>query len=574
MRNLLWRPLAGLAMLSLCCAGMAWGQDDEDTAVAEDLLPPSTKLMFSIEDVPALMERGSESTLGQMLVDPDFQPFLDQLRAKFKEGSEKLQAEIGLTLEDLTNLPQGEITFAIVEEPARRLNAVFMMDYGRNEETMGKLLEMMDKSLTGQGATKKVETISEVEVQVFEFPKKDEIPYNKIAYFTADNYFVIASDPAALKAVLNRWEGDSDDTLATNEVYAYIMEKSSTGDELPPVRWYFDLIGLVKSGVAMVQGQNPQAGLVLGVLPILGLDRLKGMGGGMDLAVEDYDSISKTFIYAEQPPVGVLGLFQFPAIDQAPPKWVPEDATLYMGVNWDLNEAYLAVEAVLDSFQGPGATAKLLDAAAMQDGGPGIHPKKDVMDLLTGHMTIVTTAPEVEEEEDDAAAAIPEFTVTMALKDAEAMRRTLDKASKSDGFPGRVLDVQGHVLYEIPTETAQNLSLAVVGDHLVFTGDKANVETLISGETDAPLASSGAWKAIAKYLPGKTSIVTFSQQDAQMKSVYDLLKQQAQGDFAESGIDLSTLPSYESLAKYSKPAASYAVPDKRGALFVGFTLAD
>lgn len=571
MQKLFRRPLVGLMFVSLCCTGMAWGQDGGATGA--QLLPPSTRLMFSISDIPTLKKHSGESSLGQMLADPDFEPFLGQIKQKIAEASDRLNEEIGLSLDDLLSLPQGEITLAVVEQPVRRLNAVFLMNVGRNQETLDKLLGLMQKGLVNEGATLKTETVGAVEIQILEFPKQNDIPYNQIAYFTANSYLVMASDVAPLRSVIDRWDGRNDDTLANDQVFSYIMKKCTTGDAAPAVQWYLDLIGLTKSGIAMMQGQNPQAGLVLGVLPILGLDRLKGMGGGMDVAAGDFDSVSKTFIYAEQPPTGVLGVFQFPAIAQAPPKWVSSDATLYMGVNWDVNEAYLAVESLIDSFQGPGATAKLLDAVALEDNGPQIHPKLDLLDKLTGHLTVVT-APTPEDEDADETPAFPEVTIAMQLKDADGMKRTLDKASKSDGFPGRVIDVEGQVVYELPTDGEQNMSIAVIGKELVFAVNPARLSDVIRGEAANPLASSPEYAAIARHFPAQMSIVSFTQQDSQMKSVYELLKQQADGDFADTGIDLSKLPSYESLAKYAKPSGSYAVPDARGALFVGFTLAD
>lgn len=561
----------GLATAMVCCAGMAWGQDDADV-YGEQLLPPETRFLFSIPNVPDLVERGAESSLGKMLSDPAFQPFLDQVRGKLDEVSSKLQEKIGLSLKDLGSLPQGEFTIALVERPARKLNAILLLDYGDNEATVDKLLEQLQGGLKSLDAEHKTESVGEVEIQVFEFPKTNDNPYNQLAYFTADGYLVMSSDVAPLKAVLERWEGESDETLAEDSVFKYIFEKCATDDEEPSIKWYLDVVGLVKSGVAMVQGQNPQAGLVLGVLPILGLDRLKGMGGGMDIAVGDFESVSKTFIYAEQPPSGVLGLFQFPAVAQTPPKWVSADSTMYVGVNWNVAEAYNAVETVLDSFQGPGATANLLDSVALQDGGPQIHPKKDFLDHLTGQVVAVTVGGEASEDDDEDAPVVPELTITLGLKDANKMRATLEKAAKSPTFPGRIQEIDSHTVYEIPTDGDQNMFISVVGSELVIALSQESLQAVIKGETDSPLADDEDFAAMLKHIPAQVSMLSYSQQDSQLKSAYDMLRQQAGDEF--QGLDLSTLPDFDELQKYARPNAGYAVPDKRGALFVGFTLAD
>ena len=56
------------------------------------------------------------------------------------------------------------------------------------------------------------------------------------------------------------------------------------------------------------------------------LDNLKFRGlGNYARILEDDDvlySFSRTLVYMEQPPTGVLNLFQFPATNLAPPKWI------------------------------------------------------------------------------------------------------------------------------------------------------------------------------------------------------------------------------------------------------------
>ena len=57
-----------------------------------------------------------------------------------------------------------------------------------------------------------------------------------------------------------------------------------------------------------------------------------------------------------------------------------------------------------------------------------------------------------------------------------------------------------------------------------------------------------------------------------MQAGYEMLKKQEPEE--TQGIDFSLLPDFEALLKYTKPSGSYAVPDAKGGLFVGFTLAD
>ncbi|HUQ72020.1 MAG TPA: DUF3352 domain-containing protein [Planctomycetaceae bacterium] len=548
-------------MTALCPVGRVWSQDED--VYGEALLPPETLLMISAPDIPALSERMSASTSGKMLADPKLKPFIDQVKAKVEEFSGQVKEHLGVSLTDLAELPQGEITFALVEKPARKLNGVLLIDYADNDEVADKLIEKMDAALTDNGAEHSTQMVGDLEVEVYKLAGGKDNPLKTLCYFTDEGYFVLATDLAAIKSVIERWKGDAKTSLADQEIFAYIMEKCDTGEESAVFKWYVNPIGLVQAAISMV----PQASMAMGFIPVLGLDRMKGFGGTMDVGVENYDYVSKSFAYVEQPVSGVLGLFNFPAVDQVPPAWVPADAAMYMGLNWNVEEAYLSVESVVDSFQGPGSLGKLLDAFAADESGPGIHVKNDVLDNLAGKMQIVTMAP----ADGDDAPPVPPMTFSIAVKDAAAMQKTLGKAAKSDGFPGKARQFEGVTVYDIPADQL-TVAVAVVGDALVISTNPATVESRVRGKSASSLANSAAYKAFVKYLPKKSSMLTFQKQDAQVKAAYDMLKKQDNDQL--EGIDLSTLPDFSVIQKYLKPTVSYAIPDENGAFFMGFSLSD
>ncbi len=568
MRTLWLRPfvllLAGLSA-GFTFPGSTWAAEEDDVVVAEQLLPPETLIFLSVPDVPALNEAMSDSVYGRLLADPKLQPFLDDVRAKLKEVSAKLQEEVGVTLEDLQNLPQGEITFAVVEKPARKLAAVLMLDAGDQTETLDKLIEKMDGALVAQGADHSTQEVGEVEVHVYKLPGGDENPIKTLAYFTDEGYIVFSTEVAALKSVIERWNGDSEETLAKQEVFTYIMKKCVNGEDEPLSKMYINPIGLVQAGIGMVQGQNPQAGLVLGMLPILGLDHLKAIGGTMNPGNDDYDYDAKTFIYVDQPVSGVLGVFNFPAAEQTPPAWVSDKVASFTGMNWSVEEAYSAVETIVDQFQGPGALARVLDGFADDTDGPQIHPKKDIIDQLSGAIQVVTDVAKA----DAANPQIPLMAMVVGLKDGAQVQKTLAKAAKADGFPGRTRQFESKTVYEFPANDS-TFSVAVSGNALLLATDSKLLETALTGKTAKPLSASAEYKALTKSFPKKTSIISFQRSEGQIKMLYDTLRNGDNDKF--EGIDLKKLPEWSAIAKYFRAQGTYAVPDKKGALFVGFAL--
>lgn len=555
--------MAGMAAVLLAAASVRAAEDD--VILSEQMLPPETLFFLSVPDVPLIVESANDTSWGKLLAEPKLQPFISDVKAKLAEGSAKLKDEIGVTLEDLQGLLQGDFTIAVMEKPARKIAGVVMFDVGDNTETLEKLIEKMDGALQGQGADHSTQDISEVEVHVYKLPGGDDNPIKTLAYFSEEGYFVIGTEVAALKAIIDRWEGDSDETLAKQDVFTYIQKQCRTGDEEPLVKWYLNPIGIVQSGIGMVQGQNPQAGLVLGMLPILGLDHLKGFGGAVTGPTDDFEAASKGFVYVDQPASGVLGIFNFPAVEQAPPAWVAENVASYSSFNWSVEEAYSAVETIVDQFQGPGAFSRVLDGLAEDNDGPQIHPKKDIIDQLSGLVHLVTDTPTI----DGDAPAVPAMVVAVGLKDGGKVSKTLAKAAKSDGFPGKTRDVGGTTVYDLPMNDS-TISLAVSSNLLLVSTDDAKLGEAIRGKTSKPLASSADYKAIAKHFPKKTSMVGFQRSEGQAKMMYEALRNRSNDDF--EGLDLKKLPEWSVIAKYFHAAGSYAVPDKKGALFVGFSL--
>lgn len=537
----------------------------DDEATGAQLLPKDTLLFFTVPSVPDSVKDFDRSVTGAMFRDPELKPFLDDVRAKIDELSEKLQEDVGVSIHELLAIPKGEFTFALVERPVGKLAPVLIVDYGDNKETIDKLLKKMHDELEGESAEHySTQDVQDVTVHVYALKDQDERnPFKSVAYFNDDSCLVFSTEVDALKEVLDRWEGDSSDTLANDEVYKYVQErcKDEAGD--PSVVWFLSPIGLIKSGLNMAASVNPQAGMAAIFLPTLGLDKLKGWGGAGYYGAGEFDAVSRTFVYAEQP-TGVLNVFQFPAVDLAPPKWVPADTSMYFSGNWNLKQAYQAVETMVDGVYGRGFTGKQLDKVADSEDGPGIHLKKDLLDLLDGKFHLVQSAETDEDETEEL------LLLAFDVNDEAKTKKLLAKAAKSEGADIETRDFNGETIYEVNAND-QTISMAVASGHLVFTNDTVALEGMLRSVTRASLVDSAAYRMIAKKFPPKLSMLSYSKSDTQIKAGYDLLKNADNAEFLD-GIDLEKLPPFEVIQKYLRPSGSYAVPDPKGALFVGFQL--
>jgi hypothetical protein len=321
-------------------------------------------------------------------------------------------------------------------------------------------------------------------------------------------------------------------------------------------------------------------GMAMAVLPLLGVDKLKGIGGTVHMDTEKYDSVSRILVYVEQPVSGLLGVLHFPATKQTPPQWVKEDSTSYIAINWDIQKAFTSVEGVVDQFFGPGFTAQKLDEWATDDNGPKIHIKKDVLDNLDGSIDVCTDSPDANNPES------MRLLVALGVKDAKKAKAALDKVSKMQGIPVKTRDFRGEIIYTIEGipgfgNSNKEMGLTVVQNHLMFSNDVSRLEQLILGDKDRkPLAEAEKYKKIAENFPAETSIKWYQEQVGQMKGIYEMFRS---GKASESlgaipvigklieGIDFKKLPEFDAIKKYLPPSGSYGIPHANGAIFVSFT---
>jgi len=326
-----------------------------------------------------------------------------------------------------------------------------------------------------------------------------------------------------------------------------------------------------------------QVSMALGMMesPAVALEELEGMGGVVDVATGKFDAVSK-MVYLCDEPSGILKAFTLKSDeDLTPPKWVPDAISGYSAMNWNISSAYDAIESLVDSFGSEGAMAMAIDNAANQ--GPMIHVKKDIIDQMTGKITIIAAAgdgetPALDPNLPPQAAALLGGKMCFAIgcKDSEAMGKLLTKLTESPGFPGEVREFKDTELISIPAPTG-TIGLGIVRGNLMFSTDIEMLEQIVRGDGKA-LVDSAAYKQIAAEFPSKLMSIGFTDQRQQMQALYDGIKD---GDNTEmfpgmgevlENIDFSKLPDFRAIAKYLLPSGSFTVSDERGAFQQSFSL--
>lgn len=559
-----------LAFVTVLLPRLSLRAADDEAVPTDRLLPPDVSVYVSVPDVDELKARWGKTAFGTLTQDSAFEPFKGEITKALEGVSSEIEKELGVSLKDLLQVPSGEFAFAVLTPQGKKISAVLFLDFGDNEKTVDALMEKAEKALEENGAESDDEEIDGTKVTTWKFKGGEQA--NQLVYFIKDTMLVATSDLDTAKGVLARWDGKHSDTFADNDNYNLILEKCSTDDEDGLFVWYVNPMGLIQAAISQVAAQNPQAALAMGFLDPLGITALKAIGGSADMATEDFDGITKTFLVIEQPTKGLMNVFQFPAIEQKPPKWVSANASAWFSLNWDIAGAYTAIESMVDMFRGPGQFAAVVDQIAQQEGGPKVHLKKDVIDVISGRIQVVMEPGKKKDDEP----AQDRVVVALGLKDAKKFQATLTKLTKMPGFPGQTREFKGSTIveFEVPDLSGslepKMAGLAIGQDQLMFSNDVTAIEAMLRGDIDGEaLVDSPAYKAIAEHLPGKTSITSFSRNDSQIEALWDLAKGGQAGAFLPQ-IDFSKLPEFDTVKKYLTPNGGYSVPDKKGVLFVSF----
>ena len=570
--------VASTLMLSGVC-GIANAQ----TLVPGDqVLPKDTYMYFAVPSVDRMKQGFADSSTGKMWADPAFDDFKAEIKSAFsselEEGLAQVQDVLGLTLDELLEIPQGEVSFALSATSGNKMGAVLIVDYGAHESEVSGLLQKAVAALSQVPDLESADTtINGTDVTLFKVtnPISRKTPLAKeFGWFLKDGRMVASNSTSVMDAILANWEGSSDASLQSNNVFSYVMEKCQSKADKNIIVAYFDPIGLVNKLVqtGSLGEAGMGAGMALGFLPTLGLSQVKAFGSVGQLDVDGFEGVSRSFIYTDQPPMGAMRIFMLDQVAPAPPSWVKEGASMYMTTKWKINDAYEAVESLVDMFQGPGALASIVDDLATK--GPQVHIKTDVIDQLDGTVQMVS-AP------GDSASDTPgdQMLFALGVRDSSTMSDLLTKLTSDPGFPGESREFQGVTLYEIMIPGGQAISFTVANNQLMIGVGGTLVEQALRNDNDIrPLAETESYQKIAEHFQPGALAVTYTHPAAQYKSLYDLLKS---GNAADNfpgmdeifeRIDFTRLPSFDVIEKYMAPAGGSWVGDDNGVLMEQFSL--
>lgn len=543
--------------------------------------------MFSVADCPELAKRFMNTGLGRMSQDPQLNPLVKHLYGSLSDVVASLRDRIGLSLQELLAIPQGEFTFALIPVDDEGIAALMILDTGSQLASARGLWLRVSEALDKSGAVKTQENVAGVAVTIYDGLGPQQ---RKVIHFEKDTSLVLATNMAVVRAILDAWNGGSAKTLHAHPSFAAIQRRcQGERGEQPQVTWYVDPISLLR---AAGQGSTG-AQIFLALLPTLGLDGLQGAGGAMAFDVGLFDSITQFHILLENPRSGLFDVLAFVAGDSTPEPWIPNDVINYITFHWDFKRSYQAIEKVYDSIRGEGALASQIKRRF--EAPLGFDPIRRILPALEGRVTYFSTIERPVTPNSQA------LLLALKLKDPEAATRLLDDiASKSRGELVRQ-SLSGKDYYQVsaaarmrrPDAPSRPLPcFAVFNDYLILTTHQTLFEKVVAtaDKPDQSLAAALDYKLVATRLARrgggkKVALLGFQRPDEGLRFVYEMaLSEQTRQQFKtqadrnplfkalDAALDQHPLPPFEVLQRYLAPGGSMLVDDETGLHYTNFTL--
>jgi hypothetical protein len=472
----------------------------------------------------------------------------------------------------------------LVALPDERPGVVFFLDVKDRMPQVKKLLGRGEDLLRENGGEKITEQIEKQEVAIYSGGGG-----TRFYVIERDGSLVIATTKELAREVLIAWDGGGTKTLADNEKFTAIMSRcAGPADDPAQVTWFVDPIDGVKSF-----SRGTFAATFLAVLPVLGLDGLKGVGGSMIFSTGEFDNVTHLHVLLDNPRAGVIQAIAMKSGDSTPEIWVPSDIVSYTTLHWDLQTTFRVASKLYNSLTNEGALEE--EVKNRISNRLGVDFVTEILPLVEGRATLCQWV--------EKPARINSMTtiVGLKLKDIPRGRQVLE------GIVGKFQDNLerqrfGAVSYwsiKVPQRQADNPNLrqetpcfGLIGDYVVASNSMAAFRecVLTSSDLSRGLANSLDYKLIASKIKRQQGgnapgLVQFNRPEEGLRFWYDiatadntkqLLARQSDNNQFFGTLDKALkdhpLPPFSVLSQYMSPGGGMMVNDETGLHYSSFTL--
>jgi hypothetical protein len=350
----------------------------------ENLLPDTTVGVVAITNFDQLRTQWHKTQIGHLMNDPVMESFSRDIKKQLESRWVNLEKRLGLTLDDLKNLPSGEVDIALIRPAPGQAATAILVDCAGHLDNANAVLDKVSANLLKQGAKKTQSTVEGIKVTRFDVPKTEnadapkrveaapakepapatakkaaapaakakaepkvepDVEHDQVVYFLEGNLLVATDDFPMTQGIIARLKGKQDGTLASVKGFQEVMKRcqDDLGQGVPQARWFLHPVGYADAARANTPEEDRRPGKsILEIMQNQGFSAIGGVGGYVDLCPkESYELIHRTAVYAPPPYEKSMKMLVFPnGADYSPQPWVPRDIATYTTFYVDILNAF------------------------------------------------------------------------------------------------------------------------------------------------------------------------------------------------------------------------------------------
>jgi hypothetical protein len=465
-----------------------------DFAPAVQLLPDGTQGFLELQDLPALTERWRRTSLADLQHDEAMRDFIESQRELIESKLSELGVQAGISIADLQGAISGEFVVAWMryEAPERPFAVALFADTRQRAAERAALLKKVDSSLRARGASVSGMNMRGYQATIYKLPqKKGQLGVEQLGVVEVDGRVMLSDRIDTLAGLVSAAIDGRGDGLVQIEEYRQVFEHESLqveeqepdGQTIPFARWFARPIEL---GMILRELAGVDRGNEIDVLQLLsdeGFDVLRSVGGHVYLATQHYDLLHRGFMFAPPTAEGperytrAARMLQFPNSQFGElPGWVLPSAASVFQANWKLEEAFWAMQTLVDSAFGGSVFQEMLDGIQAEY---GIDLGEEVIGRF-GESLIVMTDNTIDGEatQERVVSAIP-------VREQAEVLRVLTELFKGDPNFEQI-DYPHHPVWEVREAEVEDVEFNVEfggdfgGDDLALQGQQKNKPLLES----------------------------------------------------------------------------------------------
>jgi hypothetical protein len=560
----------------------------------EKILPDDTLFLVTTPDFSKLCDAYKSSPQTQLWNDPAMKPFKEKFLSKLSEDLiHPLEQDLGVHLNDYTNLPQGQITFALTQNgwPAvdgSRLGVLILLDTKDKNTQLTKNLADIRKKWIDAGKTLRTEKIRNIDFSVLPISDKDipktlrkysgpdrdtdtdeattNAPKNEIYIGQFESLLIVGTSAKPIEKVLVHLTGGEMPSLG--DLAAYEANRLALFRDSPLYGWanaksFIDM--LIRKQVK----EDPDTPDPFSMFNPTKILTATGFGSVKTLAfsVQISPDGSAAQFFASMPESSRQGIFTiFPgAKDASPPPFVPADAVKFQRWRVDGQKSWATLQKVLGDISPQASTGIKFaidtanDAARQKD--PDFDMDKNFFGNLGDDIISYEKAPHGSTPADiNAAPSLFLLGSPNADQVVSAFKYLLVLMSPQSASP-KEREFLGRKIYSVPLPGAsmgggnfsedappslRSLSYAASGGYVAISTDASMVEEYLRSSDSQQKAlreTPGLTDAISKIGGANTGMLGYENQAETTRVAFEA----ARNNSATNSGGTSMLPGFGSL---------------------------